>query len=177
MGSALSESAHPAPHGALPQQPAEDALGAGQQAAVLPEAVAALGAMRTRFQLEAGQVLLAVLNLPRCWSKLLGCASDFWLSHCPIAASPLRVGLITPPSGSDSFGREALTSATLWTDVSEISPMSLVKQVEVNASGIQLSLADWTSDGLYIATSVLAADHWLAMWPQEDSVHSYAAAS
>ena len=123
-----------------------------------PEMAAKIGGMRTKIQLSVGQIVLAVMNLPRYKHQSLG---D--LAH--VLIDPLlrdRVAIahksITVPDGTLAVDEETIAGIAIWATVSDAVDAKITEQIKTGAFPVRLAPDDWVSGNHVWLLDVIASD-------------------
>ena len=116
-----------------------------------PEMMEKLAEMRGRLQLKVGQVVLAMMNLPRYRHLTLADLNQFVLD-------PLMADRVAIASTRDEDGHEALAGIAIWAGVSDEVDAKIAEQVKAGLFPIRLSSEDWASGDKVWLLDVVAAN-------------------
>ena len=123
-----------------------------------PEMAAKIGELRTKIQLSVGQIVLAIMNLPRYKHHAL---AD--LSH--IILEPLlrdRVAIahksVKAEDGSMKVDEQTIAGIAIWATVSDAVDAKIAEQVKAGTFPVRLSPDDWLSGDHVWLLDVVAAD-------------------
>jgi cytolysin-activating lysine-acyltransferase len=125
--------------------------------ALTPELMAQIGEMRSKIQVSIGQVLLAMMDLPRYKHISL---ADF--SH--LVVNPLlrnRVAIAhksVMENGVAKVDEETIAGIAIWASVSPAVDAKIAEQTKAGVFPIRLNPEDWTSGDLPWLLDVIAAD-------------------
>ena len=134
--------------------------GTGQPAAeprkLDPEILAKLVEVRSRIQSSVGQIVLAMMNLPRYRHQTL---SD--LSH--MVLDPLMRDRIAIATAKDAQGQgDALAGIAIWATVSDEVDTSISEQVRAGVFPIRIGSEEWASGETLWLIDVIAPNRRLA---------------
>jgi cytolysin-activating lysine-acyltransferase len=122
---------------------------------ITPELAAKIDAIRTKIQLSVGQVVLAIMDLPRYRHQTL---AD--LMH--VVLDPLmrdRVAIAyTQPKGAPEGSEPSVAGIAIWASVSDAVDTKLTEQVRAGVFPVRLSNEDWVSGETIWLLDVIAAD-------------------
>jgi cytolysin-activating lysine-acyltransferase len=142
--------AHNSADAALPGIPA-----AAAPPEITPELAAKIDAIRTKIQLSVGQVVLAIMDLPRYRHQTL---AD--LMH--VVLDPLmrdRVAIAyTQPKGAPDSSEPSVAGIAIWASVSDAVDAKLTEQVRAGVFPVRLANEDWVSGETVWLLDVIAAD-------------------
>lgn len=138
----------------------QGASGADQTSSLDPAVAAQISAFRLRLQASIGEVVLAMMNLPRYRHQTL---AD--VMHLVIA--PLTRDRVAIAKTGGEHTLEETAGIAIWASVSEEVDASIREQIQARVFPIRLKDADWNSGNINwlfdviapsqkIATSVLA---------------------
>jgi cytolysin-activating lysine-acyltransferase len=125
--------------------------------ALTPELMAQIGEMRSKIQVSIGQVLLAMMDLPRYRHITL---ADF--SH--LVVNPLlrnRVAIAhksVTENGQTKVDEETIAGIAIWASVSPAVDAKIAEQTKAGVFPLRLAPDDWTSGDLPWLLDVIAAD-------------------
>jgi cytolysin-activating lysine-acyltransferase len=129
--------------------------------AVSPELMAQIGEMRSKIpthnQVSIGQVLLAIMDLPRYKHISL---ADF--SH--LVVNPLlrnRVAIAhksVTENGQTKVDEETIAGIAIWASVSPVVDAKIAEQTKAGVFPLRLAPEDWTSGDLPWLLDVIAGD-------------------
>ncbi len=116
---------------------------------------AKIDAIRTKIQLSVGQVVLAIMDLPRYRHQTL---AD--LMH--VVLDPLmrdRVAIAyTQPKDAPPGSEPSVAGIAIWASVSDAVDAKLTEQVKAGVFPVRLSNEDWVSGESVWLLDVIAAD-------------------
>ena len=137
-------------YGAMPFTPAN-----GQAPQLSPEMIGKIAELRTRIQLSVGQVVLAIMNLPRYRHQTL---AD--LMH--VVLDPLmrdRVAIAyTRTDGKPEGDEQSVAGIAIWASVSDAVDAKITEQVKAGAFPVRLANEDWVSGETLWLLDVIAGD-------------------
>ncbi len=120
-----------------------------------PEMIETITALRGKIQLSVGQVVLAIMNLPRYRHQALG---D--LMH--VVLDPLmrdRVAIAHVRNDSHPEGDEqTVAGIAIWATVSQAVDAKIAEQIKAGVFPVRLASDDWTSGEVVWLLDVIAAD-------------------
>jgi cytolysin-activating lysine-acyltransferase len=122
-----------------------------------PELMAQIGEMRSKIQVSIGQVLLAMMDLPRYRHISL---ADF--SH--LVVNPLlrnRVAIAhksVTENGATKVDEETIAGIAIWASVSPAVDAKIAEQTKAGVFPLRLAPEDWTSGDLPWLLDVIAGD-------------------
>jgi cytolysin-activating lysine-acyltransferase len=140
-----------------PNSPEAGALQPTPAPALTPELMAQIGEMRSKIQVSIGQVLLAMMDLPRYRHISL---ADF--SH--LVVNPLlrnRVAIAhksVTENGQTKVDEESIAGIAIWASVSPAVDAKIAEQTKAGVFPLRLAPEDWTSGDLPWLLDVIAAD-------------------
>jgi len=144
---AISAEAHPQIAGAAPA--------AAEAPRLTPEMIEKIAALRTKIQLSVGQVVLAIMNLPRYRHQTL---AD--LMH--VVLDPLmrdRVAIAyTRTDGKPEGDEQSVAGIAIWASVSDAVDAKITEQVKAGAFPVRLANEDWVSGDTLWLLDVIAGD-------------------
>ena len=137
------------PQAPQPQTPAGEA--AGQ---ISPEMRARIAEVRTRVRLNMGQVVLAMMNLPRYRHQTL---AD--LTH--LVLDPMmrdRIAIAHRTVDGKPLGEDDIAGIAIWASVSEAVDAKITEQVKAGVFPVRLANEDWASGDTVWLLDVIAVD-------------------
>ena len=144
-GAATAESALP--------ETAPTANGSAPQ--LSPEMIGKIAELRTRIQLSVGQVVLAIMNLPRYRHQTL---AD--LTH--VVLDPLmrdRVAIAhSRTDGKPEGDEQSVAGIAIWASVSDAVDAKITEQVKAGAFPVRMANEDWVSGDTLWLLDVIAGD-------------------
>jgi hemolysin-activating ACP:hemolysin acyltransferase len=132
-----------------PQAPTGEA-----PAQISPEMRARITELRTRVQLNTGQVVLAMMNLPRYRNQTLGDLTHLVLD--PMMRDRLAIAHRTvdgKPQGDDD-----VAGIAIWASVSDAVDAKITEQVKAGVFPLRLANEDWASGDTVWLLDVIAGD-------------------
>ena len=138
-----------APQAPQPQPPTGEA-----PAQISPEMRARIAELRNRVQLNTGQVVLAMMNLPRYRHQTLGDLTHLVLD--PMMRDRLAIARRTAegkPQGEDD-----VAGIAIWASVSEAVDAKIMEQVKAGLFPVRLANEDWASGDKVWLLDVIAGD-------------------
>jgi hemolysin-activating ACP:hemolysin acyltransferase len=142
--------AQPAPQ---PQAPTGEA-----PAQIPPEIRAKIGELRTRVRLNLGQVVLAIMNLPRYRHQTLGDITHLVLD--PMMRD--RISIARRGTEGQPPGEEDVAGIAIWASVSEAVDAKIIEQVKAGVFPVRLASDDWASGDRVWLLDVIAGDRTAA---------------
>lgn len=127
---------------------------------ITPEMRAKIADLRTRIQTSVGQVVLAMMNLPRYRSQTL---SD--LSHLvvePLLRDRLAIAMSRGKEDEGAPSDEVLAGIAIWASVSDAVDVKIREQVKGGVFPVRLSSEDWNSGETLWLLDVIAPTRKLA---------------
>ena len=137
------------PQVAQPQPPTGEA-----PAQISPEMRARITELRTRVQLNTGQVVLAMMNLPRYRNQTLGDLTHLVLD--PMMRDRLAIAHRTVDGKPQ--GDEDVAGIAIWASVSDAVDAKITEQVKAGVFPVRLANEDWTSGDKVWLLDVIAGD-------------------
>jgi hemolysin-activating ACP:hemolysin acyltransferase len=138
-----------APQAAQPQTPTGAA-----PAQITPEMRARIAELRNRVQLNTGQIVLAMMNLPRYRHQTLGDLTHLVLD--PMMRDRISIARRgvegQPPDDHDVAG------IAIWASVSKAVDAKIVEQVKAGLFPVRLANEDWASGDTVWLLDVIAGD-------------------
>jgi len=146
-------------NGALTAETSSSTAGAAPPPAkapqLSPEMIGKIAELRTRIQLSVGQVVLAIMNLPRYRHQTL---AD--LMH--VVLDPLmrdRVAIAyTRTDGKPEGDEQSVAGIAIWASVSDAVDAKITEQVKAGAFPVRLANEDWVSGDTLWLLDVIAGD-------------------
>ena len=137
---------------------AEAGGGQSAAAAVTPEMMAKITALRSKIQTSMGQILLAIMNLPRYRHQTLGDLSHIIVN--PLLRDRLAIAHkgITTEDGSTRVDEESIAGLAIWASVSDEVDAKITEQVKAGVFPVRLGPDDWVSGETAWLLDVVAAD-------------------
>jgi hemolysin-activating ACP:hemolysin acyltransferase len=126
----------------------------GEAPALTPEMRARIAELRTRVRLNLGQVVLAMMNLPRYRHQAL---AD--LTH--LVLDPMmrdRISIARRGAEGQPPGEEDVAGIAIWASVSEAVDAKIVEQVKAGVFPVRLASEDWASGDRVWLLDVIAGD-------------------
>ena len=137
------------PQASQPQTPAGEA--AGQ---ISPEMRARIAELRNSVRLNLGQVVLAMMNLPRYRHQALGDLTHLVLD--PMMRDRLAIAHRTVDGKPQ--GDEEVAGIAIWASVSDAVDAKITEQVKAGVFPLRLASEDWTSGDKVWLLDVIAGD-------------------
>ena len=134
---------------AQPRTPTSEA-----PAQIPPEIRASIAELRTRVQLNTGQAVLAMMNLPRYRHQSLGDLTHLLLD--PMMRDRLAIAHRTvdgKPQGDDD-----VAAIAIWASVSDAVDAKISEQVKAGVFPVRLASEDWASGETVWLLDVIAGD-------------------
>ena len=131
---------------------------------------ARIGELRTKIQLSVGQVILAVMNLPRYRNQSLADLAHLFLNpllrdRLAIAHKVVKVKDGTAPDAkwaSEGAGKkvdeETIAGLAIWATVSDAVDAKITEQIRTGAFPVRLGPDDWVSGDHVWRCDVVAGD-------------------
>ena len=123
-------------------------------AQISPEMRARIAELRNRVQLTTGQVVLALMNLPRYRHQALGDLTHLVLD--PLMRDRLAIAHRTvegKPQGEDD-----VAGIAIWASVSDAVDAKITEQVKAGVFPVRLANEDWASGDKVWLLDVIAGD-------------------
>ncbi|UDF32052.1 UNVERIFIED_ORG: toxin-activating lysine-acyltransferase (plasmid) [Roseateles sp. XES5] len=120
-----------------------------------PELVAQITAFRTKIQASVGEVVLAMLNLPRYRHQSL---AD--IMH--LVVEPLTKDRIAIARAGGEGKIEETAGIAIWANVSEDVDAKIREQIQARVFPIRLKAEDWSSGGTHWLLDVIAPSQKVA---------------
>ena len=130
-----------------PQAPTEAAQ-------ISPEMRARIAELRSRVQLNTGQVVLAMMNLPRYRHQTLGDLTHLVLD--PMTRDRLAIAHRTVEGKPE--GEEDVAGIAIWASVSDSVDAKITEQVKAGVFPLRLANEDWASGDTVWLLDVIAGD-------------------
>lgn len=140
------------PNGKIALNPTSEALANGTATAVSASPVQDL---RNRAHAEIGQIVLAMMNLPRY--RHLSIAE-----LKPLVIDPLTKERIAVARAKQTDGVDTLVGIAIWASVSEAVDRKIKEQIRAGVLPIRLGLNDWDSGEIIWLLDVIAENQQLA---------------
>ena len=115
---------------------------------------ARIAELRNRVQLNMGQVVLAMMNLPRYRNQTLGDLTHLVLD--PMMRD--RVAVAHRTVEGKPQGDEDVAGIAIWATVSDAVDAKIAEQIKAGAFPVRLGPDDWTSGDHVWLFDVIAAD-------------------
>ncbi len=138
---------------------AADAEVAPAQQQLTPEILEKISALRTKIQLSVGQVVLAIMNLPRYRHQTLGDLMHVVLDplmHDRVAIAYTRKP--DQPAGPKANDEQSVAGIAIWATVSAEVDAKITEQVRAGVFPVRLASDDWTSGDMVWLLDVVAQD-------------------
>ena len=144
--------------GTLPAAPAS----AEAQPNITPEMRLKLAELRTRIQSSVGQVVLAMVNLPRYRNQTLGDLTHLVLE--PMLRDRLAIATARPKDEGEAESNigESLAGIAIWASVDDAVDAKIREQIKGGAFPVRLSSEDWVSGDKLWLLDVIAPNRKLA---------------
>jgi cytolysin-activating lysine-acyltransferase len=132
------------------------------QAQVAPEIRAKLSELRNRIQSSVGQVVLAMVNLPRYRNQTLADLTHLVLE--PLLRDRLAIATARPKEDGEANSNvgENLAGIAIWATVNEAVDAKIREQIKGGAFPVRLSSEDWVSGDTLWLLDVIAPNRKLA---------------
>lgn len=129
---------------------------------ISPEMRAKLEELRSRIQMSVGQVVLAMVNLPRYKNQTLGDLTHLVLE--PLLRDRLAIATARPKDAGEATSNvgESLAGIAIWASVNDEVDAKIREQIKSGAFPVRLSSDDWTSGDKYWLLDVIAPNRKLA---------------
>lgn len=129
---------------------------------ITPEMREKLDALRGRIQVSVGQVVLALVNLPRYKSQTIGDLQHLVLE--PLLRDRLAIATARPKEAGEAQSNvgENLAGIAIWASVSEEVDAKIREQVRGGVFPIRLQSDDWVSGEKLWLLDVIAPNRKLA---------------
>jgi cytolysin-activating lysine-acyltransferase len=154
-----SKSNGAAANGAAPPTPAATV---DAQTKITPKMSAKLSELRTRIQSSVGQVVLAMVNLPRYRNQTLADLTHLVLE--PLLRDRLAIATARSKDEGNAEGNigENLAGIAIWATVNEAGDAKIREQIKGGAFPVRLSSEDWVSGDILWLLDVIAPNRKLA---------------
>ncbi len=121
-----------------------------------------LSALRTRIQSSVGQVVLAMVNLPRYRNQTIGDLTHLVLE--PLLRDRLAIATARPKEAGEAESNvgESLAGIAIWASVNEAIDAKIREQVKGGVFPVRLSSEDWVSGDRLWLLDVIAPNRKLA---------------
>jgi hemolysin-activating ACP:hemolysin acyltransferase len=124
------------------------------EAQISPEMRARIAELRSRVQLNTGQVVLAMMNLPRYRHQTLGDLTHLVLD--PMMRDRLAIAHRTVDGKPQ--GDEDVAGIAIWASVSDSVDAKITEQVKAGVFPVRLANEDWASGDTVWLLDVIAGD-------------------
>ena len=126
--------------------------------AISPEMMAQISALRSKIQTSMGQIILAIMNLPRYRHQTLGDLSHIIVN--PLLRDRLAIAHkgITAEDGTTKVDEEGIAGLAIWASVSDEVDTKITEQVKAGAFPVRLGADDWVSGETVWLLDVIAGD-------------------
>jgi len=132
---------------------------AAKDRALNPELLAQITAFKTRIQASVGEVVLAMVNLPRYRHQTL--ADVVHLVVEPMIRDRIAIAKTGGQSGSESKVEETAGIA-IWASVSEAVDAKIREQIQARVFPVRLKAEDWNSGETVWLLDVIASSQKVA---------------
>lgn len=125
------------------------------------EVSAKLAELRTRINLNVGQVVVAMMNVPRYQTQSLADLAHLVIEpllHDRVAIASVR----SPPTQDGLTGQEIPAGIAIWASVSDDVDTKIREQIKEGVFPIRLASEDWTSGEKLWLLDVIAPNRKLA---------------
>ena len=139
---------------AAPQMPQPQAPAGAAPAQISPEMRARITELRSRVQLNTGQVVLAMMNLPRYRTQTLADLTHLVLD--PMMRDRLAIAHRTVDGKPQ--GDEDIAGIAIWASVSDAVDAKITEQVKAGVFPVRLANEDWTSGDRVWLLDVIAGE-------------------
>ena len=136
-----------------------DATTPPQAAQITPEMRAKIADLRTRIQTSVGQVVLAMVNLPRYRNQTLADLSHLVIE--PLLRDRLAIAM-SRGKEEESATDAVLAGIAIWASVSDEVDVKIREQVKAGVFPVRLGGEDWTSGETLWLLDVIAPTRKLA---------------
>jgi cytolysin-activating lysine-acyltransferase len=149
-------------NGAAPNGAHAPAGPIGNQTKITPEVGAKLSELRNRIQSSVGQVVLAMINLPRYRNQTLGDLTHLVLE--PLLRDRLAIATARPKDGGEAESNigENLAGIAIWATVNDAGDAKIREQIKDGAFPVRLSSEEWVSGDTLWLLDVIAPNRKLA---------------
>jgi cytolysin-activating lysine-acyltransferase len=124
------------------------------EAPISPDMRARIAELRSRVQLNTGQVVLAMMNLPRYRNQTLGDLTHLVLD--PMMRDRLAIAHRTVDGRPQ--GDEDVAGIAIWASVSDSVDAKITEQVKAGVFPVRLANEDWASGDTVWLLDVIAGD-------------------
>ena len=141
--------------GANVAAPSEPTPAETQSVELTPELSAKIAAIRTKIQLSVGQVVLAIMDLPRYRHQTLADLMRVVLD--PLMRDRVAIAYSQPkdaPGGTEP----SVAGIAIWASVSDAVDAKITEQVNAGVFPVRLANEDWVSGDTVWLLDVIAAD-------------------
>jgi cytolysin-activating lysine-acyltransferase len=139
---------------AAPQMPQPQTPTGAAPAQISPEMRGRIAELRNRVQLNTGQVVLAMMNLPRYRSQTLGDLTHLVLD--PMMRDRLAIAHRAVEGKPE--GEVDVAGIAIWASVSDAVDAKITEQVKAGVFPVRLANEDWTSGDKVWLLDVIAGD-------------------
>jgi hemolysin-activating ACP:hemolysin acyltransferase len=143
---------------AAPQAPPAQTPTGEAAGQISPEMRAKIAELRTRVRLNMGQVVLAMMNLPRYRHQALGDLTHLVLD--PMMRDRLAIAHRT--LDGKPLGEDDVAGIAIWASVSEAVDAKITEQVKAGVFPVRLASEDWASGDRVWLLDVIAGDRTAA---------------
>jgi hemolysin-activating ACP:hemolysin acyltransferase len=125
---------------------------------VAPEVVAQIAALRSRVQQSMGQIVLAIMNLPRYRHQTLGDLAHIVVD--PLLRDRLAIAHngVTAEDGTTRVDEDSIAGLAIWASVSDEVDARITEQVRAGVFPVRLGSDDWVSGDNVWLLDVIAGD-------------------
>ncbi|WP_206243593.1 toxin-activating lysine-acyltransferase [Novosphingobium terrae] len=133
-------------------------VGASSINPLQPEMLAKIEAMRSKIQLSMGQVVLAIMDLPRYRHQSLNDLKHIVVQ--PLLQDRLAIAhsSVVMPDGSTALEKDHIVGIAIWASASDQVDAKISEQIKSNAFPIRLGPDDWVSGENIWLLDVIASD-------------------
>ncbi len=141
-------------------QTGDDNSAANAKPKLTPEAIQKISELRGKVQSSVGQVVLAMMNLPRYKNQSLGDLNHLILE--PLLQDRLVVASAKLKDGEKNGAHQATAGLAIWASVSDEVDAKIQEQIKGGAFPVRLSKDDWTSGEKLWLLDIIAFNQKLA---------------
>jgi cytolysin-activating lysine-acyltransferase len=125
---------------------------------VSPEMMEKVGALRFKIQNSMGQIILAIMNLPRYRHQTLGDLAHIVVN--PLLRDRLAIAHkgIKQEDGTTRVDAESIAGLAIWASVSDDVDAKISEQVKAGVFPVRLGADDWVSGDHVWLLDVIAGD-------------------
>ncbi len=116
--------------------------------------------LRSKIQLNVGQITLLMMNAPRYRNQTLADLSHLVLE--PLLHDRISIATARPKDSSEGGASETLAGIAIWASVSDAVDEKIREQIHGGAFPIRLGKDDWTSGETLWLLDIVASDRKLA---------------